>query len=198
MNAPLQQPLPAPARKSNQAPMIIAIVAIFVVIALVAVFFAMPGLSGRDNNGTNYAPKNGDYIEYNVTGLAHTTTLSGTARLDVTNVTSTGFDMTITYTGIPGATTAMEHYDLSDSGFANYGYGANGVKVSTEKIQTPWGLKTVDKYFEQASTGSVTGNVTGYVGSETQLPYRIDMQGDGFFMTLLIADTNIDVIKNAT
>ena len=176
----------APSKKSK-TPIIVAVVAIVVVVALVAVYFALPNLSGSSDKLTL---KDGDYIEYNITGMASIISVSGTARLDVTNVTSTGYDAVITFTGIPGATTSTSHYNYSDDNVASEDYGT---KVGTEKISTPWGLKTVDKYVDVNGTTTTTT----YVGSELPLPYRVDTTGDGFTMSMILTSTNIDAIKNA-
>lgn len=180
-------PVPVAPGKKSKTPIILAVVAIIVVVALVAVYFAMPSLSGSDDK---LQLKDGDFIEYNITGTASILSLAGTARLDITNVTSTGYDAVITITGIPGSGTSNEHYNFSDDSAVPSDYG---VKQGTEKISTPWGLKTVDKYVEINGTTTKTT----YVGSEIQLPYRVDQVGDGFTLSMVLTGTNIDAIKNA-
>lgn len=180
--------------KRSKTPIIMAVVAILIVVALVAVFFAMPGLSGSsndNNNSNNYSPKNGDYIEYNVTAVTSLMTLSGTARMDITNVTSQGYDAVFTATGIPGLTTSTTHYNLSDEDHTIV--SEYGMKVGTENIPTPWGLRTVDKYIKLDGDT----NTTSYIGTELRVPYRMDMAGNGVTVSMVLTSTNIDVIKNA-
>ena len=136
--------------------------------------------------------RNGDYVEYSYTGLALIIPLSGTIRMDVTNVTSTGYDTIMTITGI-GAGVHTTHHDKSDVlGLNQSEYGS---KVDSEQISTTWGLKNVDKYF--LTNG--TTNTTTYIGSSNiDVAYRIDTTGTGYSMSVVLTSTNIDVIKPET
>jgi hypothetical protein len=183
---------PPPKAKMPSLPLIIAVIVIIGVVVAAAVYFAMPNLTGDgDDTDESFKVQNGDYIEYTVTGLALIIPIDGTMRIDFTNVTSEGYDMIMTTTGIPGADgTETTHHSFDDPlGSPNTNWG---VKNGSTSISTTWGVKKVDMYVDHNATDN--SNSTTYAGTNPAVVYRIDTEGDGFTMSVVLKRTNIEPI----
>jgi len=180
-----QIPGTVPAKRARLI-LLVVIAGVAVIAILLIAFVATPLLNGMI--AQSYV-QNGDYVEYDISGQALFIPFLGTLRIDITNVTVDGFTAIITMNGIPGGDSKTIDYAWGDPLWADLEYGS---KVGTEQITTPWGLKTVDKYFLQNGTE----NTTTYMGNNPEIIYRVDMTSPEYSMTMVMTDTNIDIIKN--
>jgi hypothetical protein len=164
--------------------LVVAVVAV-VAIVLIAWAFISP-LKGIIAQAYLH---NGDYILYDVEGDSILGDVTGTVRIEISNVTIDGFTATMTSSGVPFLNDASYDYSWDDPVWGDMGLGA---KVNTTNIETPWGQKTVDVYFADNSSGKITT----YLGTNPQVVYRLEV--DAFLYTLIavISDTNIEIIKS--
>ncbi len=132
---------------------------------------------------------NGDYILYDVTGDTILGNVTGTVRIDISNVTIDGFTAKMTSSGVPFLDDASYDYSWDDRVWGDMDLGT---KVNTTKITTPWGQKTVDVYFTENSSGEITT----YLGTNPQVVYRLEIIAFLYTLTAVISDTNIGIIKS--
>lgn len=178
-----QSLMPGGRKRSRQY---LAIAVVVVIAIIVIAFLAVPPMKGLI---AQMYLHDGDYIEYNVTGTALLIPFSGTLRIDISNVSQDGFTATLTTTGVPGGGTETLRYGWDDRILGDIDIGT---KVGTAQISTPWGQKTVDRYF----LSNDTGDITTYLGDDPEMVYRIEVVGSLYSMTVLMTDTDIDIIRN--
>jgi hypothetical protein len=157
-----------------------------VIATVLVAFTAMPPLKGMV--GQVYL-HDGDYIDYNITGTALIFPVKGHMRVDFSNVSSDGFTAAITTTGIPGEGMVTNNYTWDDTIWTGFDFGS---KVGTANVSTPWGLKAVDKYFNPNSSN---GEITAFLGTNPEVPYRVEVVGPAYAATIVMVDTNIDVVR---
>jgi hypothetical protein len=176
----------APSRRwsGRKIALVIAVVAV-VVIVLMAWAFTTP-LKGIIAQAYLH---NGDYILYDVEGDTILGDVTGTVRIDISNVTIDGFTATMTSSGVPFLNDASYDYSWDDPVWGDMGLGA---KVNTTQIATPWGQKTVDVYYAENSSGKITT----YLGTNPQVVYRLEVDAFLYTLTAIISDTNIGIIMS--
>ena len=166
--------------------------------------------NNNDNNndtGAAYQLVNGQYMVMDMDTDFGEMNFNSTTRWQVSNVTTTGYDITLTtYNSMTQQTTTMTFH-----GDYNTTLGSSGdesiedmaTKVGTEQLTTAFGTKTVDHYRNVTVEESVTTTVDYYIGAQTPVVYKTvttiedseDPTSNGI-MTMVVTDTNIDAIKN--
>ncbi|MDW5563665.1 MAG: hypothetical protein SA339_10600 [Methanomassiliicoccus sp.] len=203
---------------------IAAIVVIVVAVAAAGAFVLMndSGASDQNNNASNsnsndnnngtkdntssnaysYSPKDGDFMEFKTTTVSSAMSFDMTMRWAVSNVTSTGYDITLNHTntlfGYSYSNTI--HANLTDdvgSGAVDENY-TKGTLVGTETLSTSFGTKQVEHWRLQETDGSKTTVTDYYIGKDTKMTYKMvvtetdssDSNGNATITTVL-TDTNI-------
>jgi hypothetical protein len=161
--------------------------AIVVALVIVVALLASPPMKGVI--GQMYL-HDGDFIEYNATGVAMFLPLTGKVRIDISNVSISGFTATVNSSGIPLMDSHVIECSWDDDMME---FLPLGTKVGAAEVSTPWGVKTVDKYY----TENGTAKVTSYVGTDPRIIYRAEIVAPLYVMAVDMVDTNIDVVKNS-
>jgi hypothetical protein len=138
--------------------------------------------------------QNGSYLDYSGTGIAGTQSIAGSMNISFSNRTSTGYTMNESIT-IDGQTTSMSQIvNESSQSWVDVSSGTNvsGVVqhtfVGTETLQTSFGQKTANHYFE---------NFTGYKydfweDSSTQILLQLKFTyTNGAIFTFNLTSTNM-------
>jgi len=167
--------------------------------------------NGNNNNnngtGTTYELQNGQYMvmdtDSNFGGMA----FNSTTRWEVSNVTSTGYDVTLTtYSSMTQQTTSFTFhgdYNTTLGSSEDVSVEDMATKVGTEQLATAFGTKNVDHYRNTTVDGTATTTIDYYIGAETPAMYKMvmnitdteDPDSTGT-LTTVISDTNIDAIRN--
>lgn len=165
--------------------------------------------NNNNNNGTGtaYELQNGQYMVMETDSNFGGMTFNSTTRWEVSNVTTTGYDVTLsTYDSITQQTnTYTFHGDYNTTlGSSNDASIKDfATKVGTEQLVTAFGTKNVDHYKNVTVEGTQTTTVDYYIGTETPVVYKMvttvedteDPESNGT-MTMVVSDTNIDAIRN--
>jgi hypothetical protein len=172
--------------------LIVGIVAVVVVVAAAAGAIMLLGGGDADDNGDNdnkngstYKMKNGDFIEYRITNEDEYGTEVMNYRWDVSNVTSAGYDVLLTFTMSGTTMTFDDHYNSTDNPmFGAYnmyvtddwlGTYHPGITVKDTTINTPLGSKAVKHYqvtIEDEDDASLVDHVDFYVGKSNGVLYK--------------------------
>jgi hypothetical protein len=173
----------------------LAVIAIVVVVAC-AIVAAVVILGLGNGNGDLSGIRNGEYMSYNVTATMSGQTMTGTMRMDVSNVTSS--TMTVKYTiTIAGRSTSEEatlNYSGDSWSTAQVGTpgGSNTTYIGQESMSTVYGTMTVYHYSEQYS-----GYAYEFWSGSNGCPYKIVYAyTSGMIVTCMLHDTNIKDFKS--
>jgi len=155
-----------------------------IAIAVVGILIFMGAFEGIFSSRGPYRVNNGDYIVYSITGYYDGNWVNGTERIVVTNVSSAGYDVNVTYNNVPGSTPYTEHYPWNDSIRNSSGFVFEG----SQTINTAWGIKKVDKY---SYTIVQYRTFTYFVGNETGGIYREEYREGTDWWTKEIGETSV-------
>lgn len=173
--------------RARRRKLYVAFGAVVVALVILVAILASPPMKGVI--GQIYL-HNGDFIEYNATGAAMFLPLTGKVRIDISNVSISGFTATVNSSGIPLMDSQVIECSWDDDMME---FLPLGTKVGAVEVSTPWGVKAVDKYY----TENGTAKVTSYVGIDPRIIYRAEIVAPLYVMAVDIVDTNIDVVKNS-
>jgi hypothetical protein len=199
---------------------VIAIVAVVAIAAIAGAYMLMnnPGPNDKNGNGNGNNDKggdngktpisaiaNGDYIEIKTTTENDTLSMNSTIRWEVSNVTATGYDITIRINYGLFNQTITHHANLTDvigTGAVNDNYSI-GTLIGIETLSTPIGNKKVE-HWRITETDDTNLTVTDYyVGKDTKMVYKLTMvntdssypENNMNYTSVLVA-TNIESLKN--
>lgn len=214
-----QPPIP---KKGMSKMLLVGIVVAIVAIAAIAGAFLLMGNDdgtngtndngnddnngGDDNTGLPYELSNGQYMVTETTSDFGMFSYNSTTRWTVSNVTTTGYDVTLsTYSSMTDDTTVYTwHTDYNST----IGVGGDvesdyGTKVGTESLATELGTKRVDHYRNTTTDDNVTTVIDYYIGASTPVYYKMvmtitDSENPDFSGTTTseVTDTNIDAVRN--
>jgi hypothetical protein len=162
----------------------------------------------NNNNNDDFDVANGDYMELKTTSESSLMTFNMTMRWEVSNVTSTGYDITIRVSNDMFDFmnyTHTQHANMTDdvgSGAVDDNY-TKGTLVGTETLSTAFGNKQVEHWRLTEIDGTTTTITDYYVGKDTKMTYKwvvvvtdsADPESNLTSTTLLTA-TNIASIKD--
>lgn len=160
---------------------------------------------GTDNNTLGSDLANGDYMEFRTTTESIVMTMNMTLRWEVSKVSSTGYDITLTLTSDIYNYSTTQHANKTDvvgKGAIDSNY-TRGTLVGTETLSTPFGTKQVEHWRLSETDGSVTTITDYYIGKDTKMVYKwvvtstdsSDSNNNSTSTTLLV-QTNISSIRN--
>ncbi len=155
--------------------------------------------SGLDNLA------NGDYMELRTTSESSIAWMNTTMRWEISNLDSTGYDVTIRVTSDIFNYTTTVRASLDDglgTGAVDDNY-SKGTLIGTETLSTPIGNKQVEHWRLTETEGSMTTVTDYYVGKDTKMVYKwvvtiTDPSNPDVdsVSTTLLTETNINAIKN--
>jgi hypothetical protein len=163
------------------------------------------GNNGSNNNVPPSLLKNGDFMQYTTTTTSGGMEFPGTMRWELSNVTSTGYDVEITVNSIAGTMSYMTHGNTSDTlGVSPDGADFDkGVKIGMETLSTPFGNKQVEHWRQTNAVEGMTTVTDIYIGANSPVLYKLVTTSTGItdpsssdVSTLVLDDTNIDAIRN--
>ena len=208
---------PVPKKGMSKMLLVGIVVAIVAIAAIAGAYVLMSnndgtnGTNGDDNNDDNdnqlpYQISNGQYMVTETTSDFGMFSYNSTTRWTVSNVTTTGYDVSLSmYNSMTDNTTVYTwHSDYNST----IGVGGEvepdyGTKVGTESLATEFGTKRVDHYRNTTIEGDVTTVIDYYIGASTPVYYKMvmtitDSENPDFSGTTTseVTDTNIDAVKN--
>lgn len=212
---------PVPQKGISKMLLVGIVVAVVAIAAIAGAYVLMSnnggtnGTNGDDNNDGNndnndqlpYQISNGQYMVTETTADYGLYSFNMTTRWVVSNVTATGYDVTLSvYNSMTGSTTVHTwHGDYNSTiGAASAEEADYGTLVGTESLVTPFGTKRVDHYRNTTIDDfNITTVMDYYIGASTPVLYKTVMtmtdpenpESSGT-MTSEITDTNIDVVRN--
>jgi hypothetical protein len=206
---------PAIPKKGPSKMLLVGIIVAIVAIAAIAGGLMLLNNNGtgntNDNNnnntGTAYELENGQFMVMDMNSSFGGMTFNSTTSWEVSNVTTTGYDVTlITYNSITQQTTTTSFhgdYNTTLGSSEDVSIEDMATKVGTEQLTTAFGAKTVDHYRNTTVDGTTTTVVDYYIGADTPVMYKMvmaitdtdDPTSNGT-MTMVVTDTNIDAIRN--
>ncbi len=163
------------------------------------------GNNGGNNNILPFQLKNGEFMQYTTTTTSGGMNFSGTMRWEISNVTSTGYDVEITVTSIAGTMSYMTHGNLSGTlGISPDSVDFDkGVKIGIETLSTPFGNKQVEHWQQTSTNGDIVTVTDIYIGAKSPVLYKLVATSTGVtdplsdeVSSLVLDDTNIDAIRN--
>lgn len=182
-------PPAAPKKGLPRMLIVIAIVAVVAVAAIAGAYVLMnnSGSNGQNGNGNGNNDKggddgktplsaiaNGDYIEIKTSTEGDMFSMNSTMRWEISNVTATGYDITIRITSDLYNQTFTHHANLTDaigSGAVNDSY-SKGTLIGIETLSTAIGNKKVE-HWRITETDDTNLTVTDYyVGKDTKMVYK--------------------------
>lgn len=205
--------------KKGLPKMLIAVILIAVVaIAAVAgaILLMGDGSSNPDDNGPGTGDQNddtpgtanlanGDYMVLKTTTESSIIWMNMTMRWEVSNVDSSGYDVTIRITSDFLNYTTTSRANLTDdvgTGAVDDNY-TRGTLIGTETLSTSVGNKHVEHWRLTDTEDSTTMVTDYYVGKDTKMVYKWVMTTtdssdpeNNMVSTTLLTETNIDAIKN--
>lgn len=196
------------------AVIIIAVVAIAAVAG--AVLLMNNGGSDKDKDGSNTDDQNdnssgmdnlanGDFMELRTTTESNLMWMNMTMRWEISNLDSSGYDVTIKVNSDFFNYTTTTHASTDDAlgaGAVDDNY-TKGILIGTEPLSTSMGNKQVEHWRLTNAEGSASTVTDYYVGKDTKMVYKwvvttTDSSNpeENMVSTTLLTDTNIDAIKN--
>jgi hypothetical protein len=165
-----------------------AIVAVIVIAILLVAFNAVPVIETN-----KYPIFKGDYAVWDYTAMVLSVPVNGTIRLDIINVTSTTFTVTMSAGGDVPIQSETKTYPIEESVTT---FWTLGTFKGMEYVYTPYGTKYLKHYVEE--NASESGNITTnyYVGKDNNWPYNMIITESGISVPFAIIDTNIEWVKN--
>lgn len=160
---------------------------------------------GNNSNTSGFNLANGDYMELNTTTESSMATMNITVKWEVSNVTSTGYDITIVFLSDFYNYTYTQHANMTDmmgAGAVNENY-TRGTLIGTETLSTPFGMKQVEHWRLSETDGNTLTVTDYYIGKSTKMIYKLVVTSTNSSdpslnstSTTMLVQTNIDSIKN--
>ena len=182
--SPIEYQALAPRKGVSKGLVVGIIIACAVVAILLVAFVAMPAL-----NVNRYPIFKGAYAEWDYSAMVLFVQVSGTARIEIVDITSTTYTVLMSATGDVPLQSQTETYPIEDRVSAFWTLGSY---QGMEYVHTIYGTKQLKHYVEY--NGSLTTDY--YVGKDNNWPYRFVMSESGLTIPFDISDTNINWVKN--